>query len=78
MRLWHGILEATEFDDFNDLRRTFGSADYAKPFTIFDVGGNNWRIVTVIHFDVRKVYVRRVMTHDQYAVWCTMYMKGKA
>ena len=78
MRLWHRILEATDFDDFNDLRQTFGSADYAKPFTIFDVGGNNWRIVTVIHFDVRKVYVRRVMTHDEYAAWCTMYKKGKA
>ena len=78
MRNWHRILEATEFDDFNDLRQTFGSADYARPYTIFDVGGNNWRIVTAIHFEVSRVYIRWVMTHDEYTTWSKMYKKGKA
>lgn len=77
MRNWHGLMEATDFDDFNDLRHTFGSTDYAKPYTIFDIGGNNWRIVTVIHFDMHRVYVRWVMTHDEYSDWCKLYKKGK-
>ena len=40
LRHWHSIAEATVFDDFNDLRRTFRSADYVSPYTVFNVGGN--------------------------------------
>ena len=36
---------------FPALRQTFGSADYVDGFTIFDVGGNRYRIVAVIHYD---------------------------
>jgi mRNA interferase HigB len=36
---------------FPDLRRTFGSADYVEGYTLFDVGGNKYRMATVIHYD---------------------------
>lgn len=78
MRNWHSIVEKTDFADFNALRRTFGNVDYAKPYTIFDVGGNNWRVVTAIHYNVRKVFIRWVMTHDEYDTWCKQYRQGKA
>jgi len=77
MRNWHTIVEKTAFADFNDLRHTFRSADYAKPYTIFDVGGNNWRVITVVHYDVQKTYVRWVMTHAEYDTWCRQYSRGK-
>ena len=35
-------------------------------FTVFDVGGNKYRLITAIHFNRRKVYVRRVLTHAEY------------
>ena len=51
---------------FPAVRKTFGSADYVDGFTIFDVGGNRYRIATVIHYDKQRLYVRRVMTHAEY------------
>jgi len=51
---------------FPELRQTFGSADYVDGYTIFDVGGNKYRIAAVIHFDKQRVYVRAVMTHSGY------------
>jgi len=48
------------------LRRTFGSADYVDGYTLFDVGGNKYRIATVIHYDKQQLYVRQVMTHAEY------------
>jgi mRNA interferase HigB len=66
MRNWHTIVENTDFIDWNDLHNTFRSADYVKPFTIFDVGSNNWRVITAIHYNVRKVYIRWVFTHIEY------------
>lgn len=51
---------------FSELRRIFGSADYVDGYTIFDVGGNKYRIATVIHYDKQRIYVRQVMTHAEY------------
>jgi mRNA interferase HigB len=53
-------------NSFPALRQTFGSADYVDGFTIFDVGGNRYRIAAVIHYDKQRLYVREVMTHAEY------------
>ena len=77
LRNWHTVVEATAFDDFNDLRRTFRSADHVAPYTVVDIGGNNDRLIAVIHYDARRVYVRAVMTHAEYDDWCTDDRRGK-
>jgi len=51
---------------FAELRQTFSSADYVDGFTIFDVGGNSYRLVAVIHYNTQRIYVRNVMTHAEY------------
>ncbi|KAB2929531.1 MAG: type II toxin-antitoxin system HigB family toxin [Candidatus Contendobacter sp.] len=51
---------------FPELRRTFCSADYVDGYTLFDVGGNKYRIATVIHYEKQRLYVRQVMTHSEY------------
>ena len=66
LREWHTIVEHAEFKDFNHIREFFNSADYAQPYTIFNVGGNNYRLVTVIRYKFKKVYVQNVMTHREY------------
>eukprot|EP01036_Dinobryon_divergens_P015290 gene15290-20712_t len=41
-------MEACDAKDFTELKRTFPNADYVpKKFTVFDVGGNDFRIVAV-------------------------------
>ena len=51
---------------FPALRETFGSADYVDGFTLFDVGGNRYRIAAVIHYDKQRMYIRQVMIHAEY------------
>jgi mRNA interferase HigB len=51
---------------FPMLLNTFGSADYVDGFTIFDVGGNKYRIAAVVHYDKQRIYIREVMTHTEY------------
>ena len=77
MRSWHTVAERSRFVDFADLRRSFGSAGYVAPYTVFDVGGNNYRLVTVVRYQDGKIFVRWVMTHREYDNWCRLYRKGK-
>ncbi len=51
---------------FPALGETFASADYVDGFTVFDVGGNRYRIAAAVHYDKQRIYVRAVMTHAEY------------
>jgi mRNA interferase HigB len=73
---WFRLIERSRFADFSTLKRTFGAADYVAPFTVFDVGGNKYRIVTAIHYNRERVYVRHVFTHPEYDQWSDD-MRGK-
>ena len=77
MKVWHKLVEDTNFADFNAVKRTFNSADYAKPFTIFDVGCNNFRVITIIHYNRQKVFIRYVLTHAEYDEWGKKYRSNK-
>jgi len=77
MKAWHKLVGDSNFSDFNDVKRTINSVDYAKPFTIFDVGGNNFRVIVIIHYDRQKVFIRYVLTHAEYDGWCKKYRSNK-
>jgi len=62
-------MEQTRFADFHAIRTAFPAADYAAPFTIFDIGGNKFRLVTAIHCNTGRIYVRDVLTHPEYDRW---------
>lgn len=34
--------------------------------TVFNIGGNKYRLIAAIHFNRQKVYVRNVLTHKEY------------
>ena len=77
LRAWSATMRRNVFADFNDLKETFGSADYVAPYTVFDIGGNNFRLIAVVHYAVKKVYVRHVLTHAEYDRWTTSYEKDE-
>lgn len=66
MEHWFHKARQLKASSFPALCQTFGSADYVDGVTIFDVGGNRYRIAAVIHYDKQRLYVRQVMTHAEY------------
>lgn len=63
---WYRIVYEAEFGSFVDLRQTFPSADMVGELTVFDIGGNNYRLITSIHFNRNKIYIRDVLTRAEY------------
>lgn len=68
---WYKIIAKTDFASFSALRTTFPSADKVQHLTIFNVGGNKYRLLVAVHYNRKKVYVRHIMTHAEYdkGVW---------
>jgi mRNA interferase HigB len=67
LNAWYRIVSRTTFTSIAHLRRTFPHADPVGKYVVFNVVGNDYRLITAIHFDRRKVYIRAVLTHAQYA-----------
>lgn len=66
LQVWYRLMEKGSFEDFNALRATFASVDYVEGLTVFDMGGNKYRLIASIHYNRRKVYIRAVLTHAEY------------
>ena len=63
---WLRIIEKNDFENFSQLRETFPSADLVGKLIVFNIGGNKYRLITAIHFNRQKVYIRNVLTHKEY------------
>jgi mRNA interferase HigB len=63
---WYKIVHNTNFKNFGELQATFPSADKVGEWIVFNIAGNKYRLITAIHFDRGKVYIRHVLTHQEY------------
>lgn len=66
---WIDVVEAAAWKSFAEVRETFRSADYVKEQVIFDIGGNNIRLICWIDYSAQRIYVLEVMTHAEYDRW---------
>lgn len=77
LEAWYRACKACHAENFSELKQTFNTADYVpKHYTVFDVGGNDYRIVAAIHYDKQRVFIREVLTHAEYDKW-TKQNRGK-
>lgn len=49
-----------------DVRKDFPHADLVGGLTVFNIGGNDFRLVVDIWYAGQVVYVKSVMTHAEY------------
>ena len=63
------IARTAPWPHFPAVKETFPSTDYAHATgtLIFNIGGNKYRLIAVIHFSREKLFVRHVLTHAEYA-----------
>ena len=72
LRKWLDIVETAHWQSIQDVRRTFPHADAAvvasgNTVTIFNVGGNDFRLIVSVKYKWGVVYVRDFLTHADYS-----------
>ncbi len=63
---WYDLVRNNRFANFNEVRRTFPSADLVGVLVVFIIRGNRYRLVTRFVYPKGRVYIRRVLTHMEY------------
>jgi mRNA interferase HigB len=66
LRSWENAARAGCWKNPAELRRTFGSVSFLEGRTVFNIGGNNFRLISVIDYRLQTVLVTHVLTHKDY------------
>ncbi len=64
---WYRKARLADWTNFQDIKQTFNSVDYAgNDRYVFNIKGNKYRLVALIHFNRRTLYIRFIGTHKEY------------
>jgi mRNA interferase HigB len=68
---WHDLVATARWRSLADARRTYPHADGVRVAsgriaTVFNICGNEFRLITAIHYDTQRVYVMRFLTRADY------------
>lgn len=66
LRRWHTLMKREHFMNFQQLRALFPSADWVKGLVVFNIGGNKYRLIADVRFEMGRVYLRSILTHKDY------------
>jgi mRNA interferase HigB len=64
---WYRIAKKAEWKSLEDVKRVFPSADGVAKYTVFNIKGNHYRLITEINYSTGRLYIRHVLTHAEYS-----------
>lgn len=67
LRDWYLKVSKANWKSLADIKKDFNSADYVgNDRYVFNIGGNNFRLVAIVLFLAHKAYIRFIGTHQDY------------
>lgn len=63
---WYRIVKQSNYNSYAELRKTFPKSDQVGKFTVFDIGGNKYRLIAYIVYSAKRIYIRHILTHPEY------------
>jgi len=64
--LWYDRILKSSCQNFAELGQLFPAADLVGNFTVFNISGNNYRLITYIDYQAQIIFIRAVLTHAEY------------
>ena len=67
LRVWYYDAKAAEWKNSNDLKRQYKSASIVgEGRVVFNIKGNDYRLVAAIDYEFQVIFIRFIGTHGQY------------
>lgn len=68
LTLWYLNMKTVKADNLHQLQKAFNNkVDRVYGYTVFNIGGNNYRMICAIHYKTQRCYIRDIWTHAQYS-----------
>ncbi len=64
---WYEITKQNDWKNFNEMKKSFNSVDsVGNDRYVFNIKGNHYRLIALILFKVRTVFIVFIGTHKEY------------
>lgn len=68
---WYAVASKAKWRTLAELRTVYPHADLAavasgNKVTVFNIGGNKYRLIAAVHYKTQRLYVLRILTHAEY------------
>ena len=63
---WHRMVKNEDFKDLSEIKNLFSSADQVGNFVVFNIGGNKYRLIALIRYQWKRLFIRHILTHSEY------------
>ena len=64
---WYEETKSSDWNLLSDVKQSFNTVDYVgNDRYVFNIKGNNYRMVVMIFFSIRTIYIRFIGTHAEY------------
>jgi mRNA interferase HigB len=67
LKAWHSVMRLRDYQNPNQLKAEFGTASLlGDGYVVFNIAGNKYRLLVHIRYDISIVFIKRVLTHQEY------------
>jgi mRNA interferase HigB len=63
---WYKVLSKSSWENLVQVQTVFPKAEAVGNFTIFNIKGNNYRLIVSIDYERQLIYVKYILTHAEY------------
>jgi mRNA interferase HigB len=65
---WYFKTKNSNWGKFMEVKETWNTCEaIGNDRYVFDIAGNNYRLIAMIHFKKRTLYIRGILTHNEYS-----------
>ena len=64
---WYRITKKATWGSLVDVRRDFAHADIVGRRTVFNIHGNDYRLIARVNYETRRVFILYILTHAEYS-----------
>jgi mRNA interferase HigB len=66
LRVWYSISKRATWKNLAETKRDFPSADLAGKCTVFNIKGNDYRLIVKIEYAKQTIFIKHVLSHKEY------------
>lgn len=63
---WYNIASKATWRNLSEVRQTFRHADLVGDKTVFNIKGNDYRLIVHIRYGAGIIYIKQLLTHAEY------------
>ena len=67
LKVWYALAKAAIWSDPKEIKAMFASASFlANNRVVFNIGGNKYRLIVKVEYELKAVYIRFIGSHAEY------------